>query len=1266
MKRVLAFASLSMISLACVAGAQTLSLSPASVNLSATVGGTTPVSATINVTASSGTIAYVAFNSNSSSSPWLSLGATSGSTPSQTPVTGSTPGSFVIFANPSGLAANSYTGSITVSGNGASTSINVTFVVSTIGISPQPPVLLSYQVNSGSFPSATLQLTGQNTTYTAAVPTSSNCSWLVVTPTTGTSPGTLAVLLNPSVVLTLAPNTYSCTFTITPANSPGTQLQVPVDLTVSAAPTVTVNPSSISMNYQTATAVFPSQTLTLTSNGTVAVPYSLFAQSTDTGYTGTLWFTLSKTSGTLTPPGNTDQVIVAYNQGVSLPAGTYHGEVTVTAENASQTIPIQLLVSNTPLLNVAPSTVTFTSELNGSAPAPVTVEATATSGQPAITVVPTTTSGGNWLFAQVGATTSSGTPITISVNVSGLTLGQYKGTVSVYGSTTGSTPQTVGVTLNVANDPLISTNVSTSEPLVFAYQTGGTAPATETITVSSTTGATLSYTAVAANTATTNGCGSNWLQLAGSTTGATSGSFTVTASPTGITAVTSGAACTGTITIAATNPATGNAAPNSPYVIPVSFYVSASALLVVTPASAPAFSAQVGVQGSVVSQNCITNTSSNCALTITSTSATDPLSISVNTATTDGATWLFAVPTSATIPLNGSTALTIGLAFIPSTPGSYSGTVTITAVAASSAKVLDSPLIIPVTLQVTAGAPTATPAQLSFTQTLGGSAPAAQTISVGSSTGQSLSFTASATTTTPPSSSWLTVTPTSGTTPGTLTVSVSGASLAASTTAYTGQITITASGAVPVTVPVSFTVNAGTISASPATLAFSQVQGGTAPAAQAINVNGTPGAISFTTSATTANGGNWLTVTPASGATPALVTVSASAGTLTASGSPYTGTVTITAPGATGSPIAIPVTLTVTAPQTLSVTPATLNFSAIAGQPSPSAQIASLTSSGSGTPFTASVLTQSGGTWLTVSPTSGVTPAQLTISVASQALAAGNYQGTISINSPNTAAPITLTVNVAVASIPTPVIAAVQNAASYALGGVSPGENIYIKGTGIGPATLTVAAPSATGPYPTALGNTQVFFGSVAAPVLYVSATATSVMVPYEIAGQPTTNVTVVYQGVTSAPLTYNVVSTAPGIYTLNESGTGPGAILNQNYSVNGPNNPAAIGSVVAVYMTGEGVTSPASTTGGVAPGNGTGLNHPIPTVTATVGGMQATVNYAGSAPDIIYGVMQVNLTIPAGVSAGAQPIVISVGSNFPTQTGVTINVQAAGTAEPQ
>jgi len=455
------------------------------------------------------------------------------------------------------------------------------------------------------------------------------------------------------------------------------------------------------------------------------------------------------------------------------------------------------------------------------------------------------------------------------------------------------------------------------------------------------------------------------------------------------------------------------------------------------------------------------------------------------------------------------------------------------------------------------------------------------------------------------------------------------------------------------TVPVSLTVNGGTISATPATLNFTQATG--VSTAQNISVSGTPGALSFTATAATTSGGNWLTVSPASGTTPGTVSVTASAGTLAVG--TYNGTVTITSSGATGSPISIPVSLNVVAAQTLAVSPSTLSFSAIVNQPSPSAQTASVTSSATGTGFTAAATTASGGNWLTVSPTSGVTPTQLTVSVATQSLAAGNYTGTITINSPNAAAPVTLTVNLTVSSIPTPVITAVQNAASYALGGLSPGENVYIAGTGIGPATLTVATPNSSGAYPTTLGNTQVFFGTVAAPILYVSATATSVMVPYEVAGHPTTSVTVVYSGVTSAASVYNVASTAPGIYTLNQSGTGPGAILNQNYSVNGSSAPAAKGSVVAVYMTGEGTTSPASTDGILAPTNGTGLNKPIANVTATVGGVPATVDYAGSAPGIIYGVMQVNITIPATAPDGNDAIVITVGG-VQTQAGVTVSVQ--------
>src|SRR5207302_6082836 len=114
---------------------------------------------------------------------------------------------------------------------------------------------------------------------------------------------------------------------------------------------------------------------------------------------------------------------------------------------------------------------------------------------------------------------------------------------------------------------------------------------------------------------------------------------------------------------------------------------------------------------------------------------------------------------------------------------------------------------------------------------------------------------------------------------------------------------------------------------------------------------------------------------------------------------------------------------------------------------------------------------------------------------------------------------------------------------------------------------------------------------------------------------------------------------------------------------VNGPTNPAAKGSAVAVYMTGEGVTTPASLDGALALTNGTTLNKPQLVVSATVAGVPATVEYAGSAPLIIYGVMQVNVRLPANTPSGAQPIVIRLGTSttavsFSTQPGVTVTVQ--------
>jgi uncharacterized protein (TIGR03437 family) len=359
------------------------------------------------------------------------------------------------------------------------------------------------------------------------------------------------------------------------------------------------------------------------------------------------------------------------------------------------------------------------------------------------------------------------------------------------------------------------------------------------------------------------------------------------------------------------------------------------------------------------------------------------------------------------------------------------------------------------------------------------------------------------------------------------------------------------------------------------------------------------------------------------------------------------------------------VTLNVVTPITIVATPAALAFGYTLNTAAPAAQTVQITATGPpgvGTlamfPYAVTVTTADGGTWLSATPATGNVPGSISVAVDPKGLVAGNYTGTITIasSSQNGATPATVTVKLSVTSAPTPVIAAVVNAASYAAGALAPGQEVAVFGSNFGPAT-PVFATITNNSFPTILSNTEVLFDGVAAPVIAVANGQVNVMVPYGIAGRATTMVQLVYLGVSSSGIAYNVTATSPGIYTLNQQGTGQGAILNQNLSGNSSSNPAAKGTVIAIYMTGEGVTAPPSVTGQLAPSDGSGLNHPVLPVTATVGGVPATVQYAGSAPGLVYGVMQVNVLIPATVASGAQPVVVTVG---------TINSQIAVTAAVQ
>jgi len=107
--------------------------------------------------------------------------------------------------------------------------------------------------------------------------------------------------------------------------------------------------------------------------------------------------------------------------------------------------------------------------------------------------------------------------------------------------------------------------------------------------------------------------------------------------------------------------------------------------------------------------------------------------------------------------------------------------------------------------------------------------------------------------------------------------------------------------------------------------------------------------------------------------------------------------------------------------------------------------------------------------------------------------------------------------------------------------------------------------------------------------------------------------------------------------------------------SVNASGNAAARGSVIAIFLTGGGVTTPASADGSVTAAPPPVLAQ-VPTV--TIGGVNAVVKFAGGAPDAVAGLTQINVEVPAALSPGiAFPVVIKIGNNTSTQSA-TVSVK--------
>ena len=233
-------------------------------------------------------------------------------------------------------------------------------------------------------------------------------------------------------------------------------------------------------------------------------------------------------------------------------------------------------------------------------------------------------------------------------------------------------------------------------------------------------------------------------------------------------------------------------------------------------------------------------------------------------------------------------------------------------------------------------------------------------------------------------------------------------------------------------------------------------------------------------------------------------------------------------------------------------------------------------------------------------------------------------------------------------------VTAIVNAASLQLGAIAPGTLLSIFGSGMGFETGASFALDASQQIATALADTRVLFDGVPAPVLFSQARQVNAIAPAAIAGKTGSDVQVEFKGARSRSFRVLVAESAPALLTQDASGRGQGAILNEDGSINSAANPASAGSVVVLYGTGGGLTDPPSVDGKIT---ASPLPKPRLPVSVTIGGVQAEILYAGAAPGLVAGMLQINARIPAAIQPGnGVPVLLTIGSAS-SRPGVTLAV---------
>jgi hypothetical protein len=724
----------------------------------------------------------------------------------------------------------------------------------------------------------TVGSTNSNFDFTVTAATGTGGAWLQVSPLgLGCCVTPEAITVSITAPAGLAAGTYTGEIVFTRYSDRGLSMTVPVTLTVeSGQPFLDNLPGELSFSLKTGGVAPPSQLIRIRNAGTGTLGWALSVSTAD----GDNWLSASA------PQGNAPSTVAISIVPANLPnagrvAGTFVGQVDIVTATGGATIPVTAVVGDSVFSQVNP--ISFTMPMGGSDPLPQVLTIASTGSTFDFTVSSSTATGGPWLQVSPLGLGCCATPEAITVSITapaGMPAGTYTGEVVFTRYSDRGLSMTVPVTLTVAPT---STSFLDNLPgqLSFSLKTGGVAPPYQLVQIRNGGSGTLTWRITKGTSD-----GGNWLNAS-----ATQGT----------------APSTVAVSITAANLPGGGlvagtfvgqvliATASSNVTIPVSVVIGDPVFSQVNPLN---FTMPQGGADPLPQLITVASTSSSLNFTVTS-------------ATGTGGSWLQVSPQSLGCCATPE-VITVSITAPAGLPaGTYTGEIMITQYSNRSLS-----LTVPVTLTV---APSSAsffdnlPGQLGFFMSTGGAAPAGQVVQIRNGGTGTLTWTS--TKSTADSGTWMSVSPIQGTAPSSATVSINpahlpGGGLVAGT--YIGQVRFASTGG-NATIPVSLVVGDPGFIATPTLLSFSMSAGGSNPLPQSLEITSSTSSITFSATAFSGTGGNWLQISPGGlgcCTTAKSITVSVTAPASMPAGN-YTGEITIIQYSNRNKVLTVPVYLTV-------------------------------------------------------------------------------------------------------------------------------------------------------------------------------------------------------------------------------------------------------------------------------------------------------------------------------------------------------------------